>query len=140
MSAPFVIPFNFQPESVSVRTGSYTIPAGKYAFVTVNVEGTGTFTIGGTTALRGTSNTVLASSALDYRTGTGHNALITVSGGTSNDGNAFSTSTNSSSPTANYWLPSGTVINGSGTWRAVVSIFKNTPRTVIPGRKGNSIC
>jgi hypothetical protein len=33
MSAPFIIPFNFQPVSTSVKTASYTIPAGKYARV-----------------------------------------------------------------------------------------------------------
>lgn len=31
MSAPFVIPFNNCPSSVSVKTASYTIPSGKYA-------------------------------------------------------------------------------------------------------------
>jgi hypothetical protein len=43
MSAPFVIPFNNCPVSVSVKTASYTVPAGKYAltyssspFFTVN--------------------------------------------------------------------------------------------------------
>lgn len=33
MSAPFIVPFNFQPVSTSNKTASYTIPAGKYALV-----------------------------------------------------------------------------------------------------------
>lgn len=33
MAAPFIIPFNQQPVSVSVKTTSYTMPAGKYAKV-----------------------------------------------------------------------------------------------------------
>ena len=32
------IPFNHQPESISVKTGSYTIPAGKFARVTVSLS------------------------------------------------------------------------------------------------------
>lgn len=38
-------PFNFNPDSVSVKTGSYTIPAGKYARVTPNVYDGGNFSI-----------------------------------------------------------------------------------------------
>lgn len=34
MPAPIVIPFNFNPVTTTVKTGSYTIPAGKYAKVT----------------------------------------------------------------------------------------------------------
>ena len=44
------IPFNHQPDSVSVKTGSYTIPAGKYARVQV-LEGNADFTIGGSIAI-----------------------------------------------------------------------------------------
>lgn len=36
MSAPLVVPFNFQPVSVSVKTSAYTIPAGSYALVKTN--------------------------------------------------------------------------------------------------------
>jgi hypothetical protein len=31
MSSPIVVPFNFEPVSISVKTSSYTIPQGKYA-------------------------------------------------------------------------------------------------------------
>ena len=34
MSSKLIIPFNYQPFSVSVKTGAYTIPAGYYAYVT----------------------------------------------------------------------------------------------------------
>jgi hypothetical protein len=34
MPAPFIIPFNNCPVSTSIKTSSYTIPAGKYARVT----------------------------------------------------------------------------------------------------------
>jgi len=126
MSAPFIIPFNFQPETVEVKTASYPIPAGKYAYVVANVEGTGTFTIGGTTALRGTSNTVLSGSVLDYNTDTGANQLIVTSGASlAPDGNAFSSSTHGTTVAVGYWLPSGTTIAGTGTWRAVVSLYSN---------------
>jgi hypothetical protein len=33
MSAPLIIPFNFQPTSTSVGSSSYTVPSGKYALV-----------------------------------------------------------------------------------------------------------
>lgn len=45
------IPFNFQPASVAVKTGSYTIPAGSYARVIAQVAANSTFTIDGATAL-----------------------------------------------------------------------------------------
>lgn len=36
MSAPYIIPFNFQPVStVASSSGTYTVPAGKYAKVTI---------------------------------------------------------------------------------------------------------
>lgn len=124
MSAPFIVPFNFQPVSVSVKTASYTIPAGKYARVLVNLEGSATFTIGGVTAIRGTENTVLASDNLRTVTPASQqsNALYTSTGETSASavGGAFNESVRQTAITAELWLPTGTVINGTGTWRAVV--------------------
>jgi hypothetical protein len=38
MSAPFFVPFNFQPVSTAKGTGTYTCPAGKYALVTVTLS------------------------------------------------------------------------------------------------------
>jgi len=34
MAAPFVVPFNFQPFSTTIKTASYTVPAGYYARIT----------------------------------------------------------------------------------------------------------
>lgn len=39
MSAPFFVPFNFQPTSIQRGSGTYTVPAGKYARVTISVTG-----------------------------------------------------------------------------------------------------
>ena len=52
------VPFNFQPVSVSVKTGSYTIPAGQYAYVTAEVRDGGSFLIDGTAALDSDDYTV----------------------------------------------------------------------------------
>lgn len=57
------IPFNFQPESVDVKTGSYTIPAGKFAKVIAQCSGGGYFTIDGTIALESTQASVSAVSS-----------------------------------------------------------------------------
>lgn len=38
MAAPYIIPFNFQPVSTSSGSGTYTVPAGKYARITVTLN------------------------------------------------------------------------------------------------------
>jgi hypothetical protein len=121
MSATLVVPFNFQPSSVSVKTASYTIPAGKYAKVTVNIDGTGTFTIDGSTALSASQNSVLATSPL-ATDGTGRLTTTTAAAGSPA---AYTSETDKRSVVADYFLPAGTVIAGSGTWRAVVQEFSN---------------
>lgn len=123
MSSALVVPFNFQPESTSVRTSSYTIPTGKYAKVDVQCIGGGTFTIDGATALSSSSWSVLASDnmrmdANNYLT-TGANGTIGGVGGAFNENTAYDNQTQT------FWLPSGAVINGTGTWRAVVQIYSN---------------
>lgn len=45
-------PFNFNPNSISVKTSAYPIPAGRYAIVTAEVSKGGTFTIDGFVALK----------------------------------------------------------------------------------------
>lgn len=50
MSSPYILPFNFQPTNLNIGT-AYTIPAGEYGFVTVQVNPSGTFTINGNTAI-----------------------------------------------------------------------------------------
>ena len=84
------VPFNFQPLSVSVKSSSYTIPAGNYALVTVVVEHDG---------------------------GAASFTIDTVS--------AIQVMTAGNIATASFWLPSGTVINGSGDWVATVQLYTN---------------
>ena len=36
MSAPYIIPFNNQPSATGTQTGTYTVPAGKYARVNIS--------------------------------------------------------------------------------------------------------
>jgi len=79
-------PSTQQPESVSVKTGSYTIPAGYYAYVTASVQGADTFSIGGVVALQGitaitTSGTGGAISSIDVETTGATTASYTVPSG-----------------------------------------------------------
>lgn len=76
-------PSTQQPESVSVKTGSYTIPAGYYAYVTASVAGSDTFSIGGIVALQGvaasaSSGTGGAISSIDVETTLTTTASYTV--------------------------------------------------------------
>jgi len=169
MSAPFFLPFNFQPVSVSVKTGSYTIPAGKYARVTVEVDSGGIFTINTINACTSAgfiaidqANASLAalsySVPTDYRGSAAFSSTLTDTYSIAGN-STININTNSSSPVgidlgpgsvysmpggvasnakgihgvaipsnatnrqATYWLPTGTVINGSGNWRAVVEEY-----------------
>ncbi len=114
------------------------IPVGKYAYVTANAVGSGTFEVGGATALSGssTTQTTNTSSNLRYGTATGgvnsdERHLLSAVGSTNSGsaaspyGNAFGygSETFNEVATASYWLPAGTVISGSGTWRATVSLY-----------------
>jgi len=145
MSSPIYIPsssgFNNNPSSTTVRTASYTIPAGKYARVVANLEGSATLTINGTTALRGTQNSILSSSSLQFQTqgnftysaagfstsGNANKLITTTAGDASVSGNAptsaFSTTTDQKTVVQDFWCPTGTVINGTGTWRAIVTEY-----------------
>lgn len=137
MPAPFIVPFNFCPDSVSVKTSSYTIPAGKFARLVVNLIGTSTFTIGGVTALQGTSTTVINSSANLYRaSGTPTTLSASVPPGTGLVNNAspsnagvttvaavFGNSTEEKVITIDIWVPTGTVISGTGTFRITVQEY-----------------
>lgn len=144
MSSPIYIPssagFNNNPLSTTVRTASYTIPAGRYARVVANLEGSATLTINGTTALRGTQNSILSSSGLITQTqiinagfgGVSTNfsgqVLMTGAGvnngGTNNFGSAaFTSGTDQKTVVQEFWCPTGTVINGTGTWRAIVTEY-----------------
>lgn len=133
MSSNLVVPFNFQPSSVSIKTSSYTIPAGKYAKVNISLLGISYFTINGGVAIECTAHTVLATDNLRVTTmaggATGNHlsvAQMDSSGQTLiAPGSAFNENTVNQLIQAEYWLPSGTVIAGSGTWKAVVQEFIN---------------
>ena len=168
MSAPFFLPFNFQPSSVAVKTGSYTIPAGKYARVTVEVDSGGIFTIDAVSALTSAafvnvdSTSGSGTGSVTYTVPTGFKASVSgiATGesafsvnnngdqllGTSIHTNLFNigpagtltvytsllgfarvqglaTPSNATNRQATFWLPTGTIINGSGNWRAVVEEY-----------------
>jgi hypothetical protein len=130
MTAPYIIPFDNNPVSVSVKTGSYTIPSGQYARVVANVKAGGTFTIDAATALDSVSRSwsVLASDNLKlstYSTSVGGLATETAQQSMGSAGAAFTETTAycETSETGEFWLPAGTVINGTGSWRATVMLY-----------------
>lgn len=178
-----VIPFNHQPESVSVKTSSYTIPSGKYAFVTGNVRDAGNMSIDGEICLSCATDTLKVSASINtvsltgglntatsyvvpsghtfegqlyaygatsgtvtiggvnVHTGISSGALLTGikagSGDTITIGaNTSCTSTitgfakkdgmagiQETGTTGSFWVPAGTVISGSGSWRAAVALY-----------------
>ena len=106
---------NDRPLSVSVITGSYTVPAGRWAKVLVNLEGSASFTIGGVTALRGTQNSVVGSVS---------SSCNTTCSGASGWPTPGSAATDQKTTVGQFEAPSGVVLNGSGTWRAVVTLYE----------------
>jgi hypothetical protein len=148
MTSRVIIPFNNCPAAVSVKTASYTIPAGKYALLTVNLIGTATFTIGGVTALQGAqNNTITNSNGLFRGTGTpslGFGDAYTIGGLVMNAApstNSYAQNTAYNPPTPNQpvqvfanetdqkviisevWVTTGTVISGTGTFRIIVQEY-----------------
>lgn len=126
------------PAAVSVKTAGYTIPVGRYSRCIVNLEGSATFTIDAVTALRGTQNNVLGSSPLSSipfsavinAGGAQANRGSLMTGNTATTGNpdvtdadAFATATDQKTVVQDYFLPTGTVINGTGTFRVVVEEY-----------------
>lgn len=135
MSAPFIVPFNFQPVSVSVKTTSYTIPAGKYAYVFVEVYSGGIFTINAVNAI--TSDPFLNIDYAGTATGTiytvpaGYRAIIPTVGSSNADsftmnGNTFagiSTSANLIREGITIEIgPSGTLASSSSGTKAVSGV------------------
>lgn len=122
-------PFNFQPVSTTVRTGSYSIPSGQYAYVTATAKNGGTFSIGGTVALDSDGNSwnVLATSPVDYTTtGTG-NSLKTGGTGDSDNGDAFTSETayDRNNVAASFWVAESTSLDSSGDARYTVTLYNN---------------
>ena len=132
MSVPLFVPFNHLPSSVNVQTGSYSIPAGYYARAVVNITGSGNFSVNGSNVLIGSQNTVLASDNLrtsNYSTGPTNDYIGSLTVTTTSDaswknpiGSAFNESTDEKVITQDYWLPSGTTINGSN-YRALIELY-----------------
>ena len=130
MSAPLYIPSSSitakpaSPTSVSVKTASYTIPVGRYARVIVNLEGSATFTINSVTALRGTQYSILSSSPLNTAN-VGGSGPIGLASTTSPSINqlAFNSATAQETVVQDIWCPTGTVISGTSTWRAIVEEY-----------------
>lgn len=138
MAAPLYIPSSSttgssvgSPISTTVITSSYTVPVGRFAKLVANLEGSATLTINGVTALRGTQNSVLGSSPLNHRVwfnaGASRNENVLQTLGADNVsftlGSSFASATDQKTVTADLSLPAGTVIAGTGTWRATVMLF-----------------
>lgn len=114
------------PLSVSVKTAGYTIPVGRVAKLTVNLEGTATFEINGVTALRATQNSVLGSTNLQVGNSNGFGTALGTqgfSGTASPTGSAFASATDQKTIVANLVVPAGTVINGTGAFRVIVEEY-----------------
>lgn len=117
--------FNNKPASTTVRTASYTIPAGRYARVVANVQAGGTFTIGGVVALSSIalSWSVLASSPLAQNASNGAGSLLTTTSGGGSGAFASTTAFMQTSACEYFWVPAGTVLSGAGTWRMTVEEY-----------------
>jgi hypothetical protein len=102
-----IIPFDFNPYSTSVKTSSYTIPSGYYARVTASVDGYGPQSGSSVSYITIDGNTVLESNGRGAYDGV--NEVMVWS---------------QEALTRSFWVPVGTVINGSGTWYATVQLFK----------------
>lgn len=169
MASPIIIPFDNNPVAVSVKTASYTIPAGKFARVYVECDSGGIFTINAVNAV--VTNAILnidvgnaSNVAVSYTAPSGYMAEVAFGASLSGDsyqvnGNG-STSlagldrsrqykigpagtavfgsgvagnnkgitgaaipSNATNRQAEFYLPAGTVISGSGNWKAVVQEY-----------------
>lgn len=127
MTAKYFIPFMEMPFSVSVKTSSYTIPAGYYARAIVNLVGTSNFTIDGSSALECNQHSVLSSDNLKLNTVDGVTGGLLTNWTTSSSPTASGTAFNETSDikivTCEFRLPTGTLIDGSGGWRATVELY-----------------
>lgn len=117
--------FDFNPAAISVKTTNYTIPEGRYARVIANVEGSASFNINGSLALRGAQNSVLATSPLLLaKGGSGASGITAQSTSAAGIEAAFSSQTDQKPLVQDFWVPQGTIISGSGSWRAVVEEYE----------------
>jgi hypothetical protein len=111
MSSPAIFPFNFRPTSTTSRTGAYTVPSNRYAFVTAFCPPGQTFFINGQLALQGNSSS--ASS------GSGGNTVGVVGNQTTSNFSA------GSSASVSYTVPSDRFFDGKAILRASVTGISN---------------
>ena len=115
------------PTSVLTITSSYAIPVGRYARVVYSLLGTATFIVNGSTiASTGTSGT-FNSSPLRYQTNGTSNNLATVTNpngsGSANQGAAYGFGSVQDVGASYINVPTGTVLSGTGTWKAFVELY-----------------
>jgi hypothetical protein len=155
------------PASISVKTASYTIPAGRYARVYTECDSGGVFTINAVNAVVTSPfinvdvNTGAATvsytvpsgylAALNCGMTNGTTATLAINGNLSIGGNQIqqgtfgagpggsyslvsssfnvvtlqgvATPSNATNRQATFYVPTGTVISGSGNWKAIVEEY-----------------
>lgn len=137
------VPFNFQPTSTTVRTGSYTIPAGNFAYVKVQCETGGTFSIDGSVALEAPSAVgskdfdVIAVEQTDSDTSPGGSASASISytppSGYYFQGTAFATDTTGGGYSINV---EGSIITQSVGEALNITVGENDTITVFSNLSG----
>lgn len=153
------------PASVSVKTASYTIPAGRYARIVAECDSGGTLTINAVTAITtaafvnidvytgaasssyttptnykstlswGTNgnpgsmnlsingNVILPINQIQYDVGPSGTMSVSNSGFSPTSIQGVATPSNATERQATFYVPTGTVISGTGNWRAVVEEY-----------------
>lgn len=97
MSAPIVVPFNFQPAATGARaSGTYTVTANRYAWVTVTAQDGGSATLNGTEIITSQSDTQGSATRTAYE----------------NDGSASESNGSSGGTTTIYTIPANNYFHG----------------------------
>lgn len=148
------------PASISVKTASYTIPAGRYARIVAECDSGGTLTINAVTAITTAAfvnvDSSITNNNLTYTVPTGFLAKLTLTRGGNSftiNGNAapadniqyefgpsggvsigtdvlgtksiqgVAVPSNATNRQGQFFVPTGTVISGTGNWRALVEEY-----------------
>lgn len=116
------------PETVTVITsGSSTVAAGKYAYVTAQVTAGGELEIDGDVALTSNNDSwnAISSSNSPDRDSTGNKLMVNTGALVGSAAAVFTnvTARARTSVAASYWVPTGTSIEITGTGAAVIQIF-----------------
>jgi hypothetical protein len=126
MANSHFIPHDGNPTTATVKTGSYTVPAGSWAKVKAHCHGTATFTIDAIAALKTTQTTQTTKTAslllMDNFTS---GQLATSAGGTPGvtPAETFATVTFYPSVSEQFNVPTGTVLNVTGDARYTVELY-----------------